>query len=175
MFLLSQFVAHLESADQSNIAQLVGSGLSAETLQSLRNMSLADTVRFATGYLGISINIDCRELDQQLQRIDRARQDRQQYEAFVRRGASVRLISRLFAASEVDVRRLRKLIAPEAAAGGRPRRPEDDVRELMLDRWLDLGKQRYLSERERWWQLATSFADHSVLTLEAVIEEGAQR
>ena len=175
VFLLSQFVAHLESADQSSLAQIVDSGLSAEAIQGLRDLTLADTVRFATGYLGLSIHVDCRELTQHLHRVDRARNDRQLYEALVRRGASVRLIARLFAVSEGDVRKLRKLIAPEAASGGRPRRPEDDTRERILTRWTALAAQRVHSERDRWWKLASEFEEHSMLTLEAVVEEGAAR
>ena len=171
MFLLGQLVSHLESADQSNIAQLVKSGLSAETLQGLRNLTLADTVRFANGYLGISINIDCQELTQQLSRMDRAKADRQQYEAFVRGGASVRLAARLFGVSEIDVRRLRKVLAPETAAGGRPRLPAEDGREDIQAAWRELQQQTGLSERERWWLLASSFTGLSILTLEAVVDE----
>lgn len=170
LFLLGQLVSHIETSDQSNIAQLIAAGIPPESLESLRNLTLADTVRFANGYLGISINIDCRALVQQLQHIDRARVDRNLYESFVRRGASPRLVARLFGMSEVDVRRLRRLIAPEACTGGRPRRPDEDTRDAIQARWLLLQREHELVERERWWHLAAGFEDLPIVTLECAVE-----
>lgn len=170
LFLLGQLVSHIETSDQSNIAQLIAAGIPPETMESLRNLTLADTVRFANGYLGISISIDCRALVQQLQRIDRARDDRSLYESFVRRGASPRLVARLFGMSEVDVRRLRRLIAPAACTGGRPRRPDEDTREAIQALWLLLQREQELAERERWWQLAARFEELPIVTLECAVE-----
>lgn len=169
LFLLGQFVSHLESVDQSNLAALNQAGLSAEAMECLRNLTLADTARFAAGQLGISIQVDCRQLMQHLGRVGQAMTDRQMYEALIRRGASVRLVARLFGVSEVDVRRLRKLTAPESAAGGRPRLPDEDVRREVLRTWQHLVDDAQMSERERWWQLATCFADHAVVSLESVV------
>ena len=175
LFLLGQLVSHIESSDQSNIAQLIAAGIPSETLESLRNLTLADTVRFASGYLGISISIDCRALVQQLQRIDRARDDRSLYESFVRRGASPRLVARLFGMSEVDVRRLRKLVAPAACTGGRPRRADDDTRGAIQALWALLVQAQELAERDRWWQLANRFEDLPIVALECALEEFGQR
>ena len=172
LFLLGQFVSHLESIDQSNLVALNQAGLSAEAMECLRNLTLADTARFAAGQLGISIQIDCRQLMQHLGRVGQEMSDRQMYEALIRRGASVRLVARLFGASEVDVRRLRKLTAPESAAGGRPRLPDEEVRGEVLRTWQILLDDALLSERARWWRLATCFPDHAVVSLEAVVMSG---
>jgi hypothetical protein len=169
LFLLGQFVSHLESTDQSNLVALNQAGLSAEAMECLRNLTLADTARFAAGQLGISIQIDCRQLIQHLGRVGQEMSDRQMYEALIRRGASVRLVARLFGVSEVDVRRLRKLTAPESAAGGRPRLPDDDVRGEVLRTWQLLLDDALLSERARWWRLSTCFPDHAVVSLESVV------
>lgn len=170
LFLLGQFVLHLESADQSNFAALNAAGLSVEALEVLRSLTLADTARFAAGQLGISIHIDCRELVRHLGRVERAMTDRQLYEALIRRGASVRLVAKLFGVSEVDVRRLRKLTAPESAAGGRPRLPDESVRVEVLRVWQQLAADNQLSDRLRWWELATCFPEHSVVSLESVVQ-----
>lgn len=169
LFLLGQLVSHIESSDQSNIAQLVSAGIPPQALESLRNLTLADTVRFANGYLGISISLDCPALVQHLQRIDRARDDRSLYESFVRRGASPRLVARLFGTSEVDVRRLRRLVAPGACTGGRPRRADDDTRDAIQALWTRLTQAGDLTERDRWWELAKRFEDLPIVTLECAL------
>lgn len=169
LFLLGQFVSHLESIDQSNLVALNQAGLSAEAMECLRNLTLADTARFAAGQLGISIQIDCRQLMQHLGRVGQEMSDRQMYEALIRRGASVRLVARLFGVSEVDVRRLRKLTAPESAAGGRPRLPDENVRGEVLRTWQLLLDDVLLSERARWWRLSTCFPEHAVVSLESVV------
>jgi hypothetical protein len=64
---------------------------------------------------------------------------------------------------------LRKLAAPESAAGGRPRLPDEDVRREVQRTWRHLVDDTQLSERERWWQLATCFPDHAVVSLESVV------
>jgi hypothetical protein len=171
LFLLGQFVAHLESEGESNFPLSQRESLPAELLERLRRMTLADSVRFAGGSLGISINVDCRELLQHLDRADRVSDDRQRYEAFVRRGASVRLLCRLFGVTEIEVRRLRKLVAPEATTGGRPRRPADERCREVASSWRDLQRQRELSERDRWCQLADAFDELPIVSLEAIVAE----
>jgi hypothetical protein len=171
LFLLGQFVAHLESEGESNFPLNQRESMSAELLERLRRMTLADSVRFAGGSLGISISVDCRELLQHLTRAERVSDDRQRYEAFVRRGASVRLLCRLFGVTEIEVRRLRKLVAPEATTGGRPRRPADERCREVESGWRALQQQRELSERERWCQLADAFDDLPVVSLEAIVAE----
>jgi hypothetical protein len=171
LFLLGQFVAHLESDGESNFPLSQRESLPAELLERLRRMTLADSVRFAGGSLGISISVDCRELLQHLARAERVSDDRQRYEAFVRRGASVRLLCRLFGVTEIEVRRLRKLVAPEATTGGRPRRPADERCREVASSWRDLQQQRELSERDRWCQLSDAFDDLPIVSLEAIVAE----
>lgn len=171
LFLLGQFVAHLESDGESNFPLDQRESLPAELLERLRRMTLADSVRFAGGSLGISISVDCRELLQHLARAERVSDDRQRYESFVRRGASVRLLCRLFGVTEIEVRRLRKLVAPEATTGGRPRRPSDDRCRDVASNWRDLLQQRELSDRDRWCRLADIFDDVPIVSLEAVVAE----
>jgi hypothetical protein len=170
LFLLGHLIAHVEGETQSNFPPN-DADLRSEALERLRALAVADTVGFATGTLGISIQIDWRELLQQMTRAERLQADRQQYEGFVRRGASVRLLCRLFGVTEIETRRLRKLVVPEAAMGGRPRRPDDATCRDVCTTWRSLRQQQNLPERERWFQLAEAFPDVSIVSLEGVVAE----
>jgi hypothetical protein len=169
MILLTQLVAQLESSDQSNIAPFISAGIPPRLVERLRSLTLVDTVRFATGTFGLCITIDCQALEIQLGQMDRAKQDRSLYEAFVRGGASPRLISRLFGVAHTEVRRLRRLIAPAMAIGGRPKLPEDNLREDIRTAWQNLVASG-IGEKECYWRLSQRFPDTSMLALETVVE-----
>lgn len=170
MILLTQLIAQLESSDPTNMAQLLAAGVAPELLERLRNLSVGDIVRFAAGTYGLSIALDCQVLGHDLARAERARQDRSLYESFVRAGASPRLVARLFGVADIEVRRLRRLIAPAMALGGRPRLPEEGLRLDIRQAWLRL-QELQLAEKERYWQLSRQFADLPIATLENVIEQ----
>lgn len=170
MILLTQLIAQLESSDPTNMSQLLAAGVAPDLLERLRNLSVGDIVRFAAGSYGLSIALDCQALGHDLARAERARQDRSLYESFVRAGASPRLVARLFGVADIEVRRLRRLIAPAMALGGRPRLPEESLRLDIRQAWLRL-QDLQLPEKDRYWQLSRQFADLPIATLENVIEQ----
>lgn len=169
-FLLSQLVAQLESSDPNIMGQILATGITPHVLDRLRNLTLSDIARFAAGTYGLSIAVDSRLLGQDIIRIERAREDRSLYEGFVRAGASPRLVARLFGVADVEVRRLRRLIAPEAAAGGRPRLPDDEQRQAIRHRWQALQEEP-IPERQRYWSLSRSFPELPIAALEYVLDE----
>lgn len=170
MFLLTRVVASLSEAGESGLADYVRAGLTPELVDRLRNLPLADAIRFTAADCGISISIDCGALRQQLTNLERARDERSLYEYFVRGGASPQLISRLFSVAHTDVRRLRKLIAPATCTGGRPRTLQDPLRGEIVAYWRELMATE-MSERHRYWALSQRFADVQIVGLESVVEE----
>ena len=167
MLLISQLVAQLEKADQDSLAHFVNAGFTPDLVDRLRNLSIADTMRFAAGYCGFSINVDCQALKHHLANVERAREDRSLYEHFIRHGASPGLVARLFGVSHTDVRRLRKLLCPEVCAGGRPRLPEDVVRDQVLRTWDSLASD--LSEKHRYLELSRRFPNILIVALESLL------
>ncbi len=167
--LIGQFVSHLETVDPGQLAQLVAAGLSPEALERLRNLTLSEAARFASGHMGLSIHIDFHQLAVDLGRVDRTKSDREQYESFVRRGASVRLVAKLFSLAEAEVRRDRKQSRAASLTVGRPRLPDDDTRDDVKQAWQAMVSNPLLGERERWWSLACRFPDLSIISLEAIV------
>ncbi|CAD5366548.1 hypothetical protein RA210_U10380 [Rubrivivax sp. A210] len=168
LFLLTRLIVSFDESDQQTLAALVACGFTPELIDKLRSMSMADAMRFASSCCGLSVGVDGAAVRQQMNSLERARTDRQMYEGFIRAGASPTLVSRLFGVSSDDVRRLRKLIAPGAATGGRPRIPDEVVRGEIESVWRDLEKQGH-GEREALWRLHQQFQDLSMATLETVI------
>lgn len=166
MFLISQLVMQLERADQQSLARFVDAGFTPDLVDRLRNLSIADAIRFASGYCGFSIQVDCQALQQQLSNVERGREDRSLYEYFIRHGASPGLTARLFGVSHTDVRRLRKLICPDVCAGGRPRLPEEGTRSEVRQVWADLASEA--SEKRRYWELSRRFPGILIVALETV-------
>jgi len=167
-FLLSQLVALLDNQAHADVPGVAGAGLPPELLDQLRRLTVVDLARWGSGFLGLSIQVDAIELQRELARIDRARDDRSLYESFVRRGASPRLVARLFGVSDGDVRRLRRLIAPAVVVGGRPRLPNEERRIDITAMWASLENSD-LSDRRRYWQLSEAFPDVPITSLECAI------
>lgn len=142
--------------------------MSPELLDRLRNLSIADTLHCAQADFGLSIQIDTGALSQWLQRLDLAKDGREAFESLIRAGASPRLIARLFGMSDVDVRRARRLISPDAAGGGRPRLPPDGMRDAIRDAWIAVcGAVK--GERQQYLALAERFPDYALVGLESVV------
>ncbi|CAD5366821.1 conserved hypothetical protein [Rubrivivax sp. A210] len=169
MFLLTRVVAALIESENSALADHLRAGLPPEIVDRLRSLPLSEALHFTGGDCGIFIAIDGPALHRQLARLDRLQADRRQYEYFVRGGASPQLISRLFSVSHSDVRRLRKLIAPATSSGGRPKVPQDSLRDLILTTWRELGVQQ--SERDRYYLLSMAFPALPIVCLESVVED----
>ncbi|MFT3819801.1 MAG: STY4526/YPO1902 family pathogenicity island replication protein [Rubrivivax sp.] len=170
MLLVTHFVAWLEAGCQLDVSELSSAGLSPQLIDRLRRLSVTDAMRLATGPCGLTISVDCAEIQGQLARVERQRSDRAQFERLVIAGASLALVSRLFGVSTVEVRRQRRLIAPEAAIGGRPRVPDEEQQHEIQACWADLAGRADLCERDRWLLLHEQFPDLPVVSLEDVVQ-----
>jgi hypothetical protein len=168
MFVLGRLVASFDEGDQFTLSELLSCGFSPELVDRLRGMSMVDALRFTSDACGLTISVDARAMQARLAALQQFRADRELYESFIRAGASPHLVSRLFGVNAVDVRRLRRLIAPECAVGGRPRTAPEDLREQISAAWKGLGEVE-LSERQRYWLLHLEFSDLPMAALEAVV------
>lgn len=170
MLLVTHFVAWLDDGCQARISDLTRAGLTPELIDRLRGLSVADAMRLAARPCGLTISVDCTEMQAQLGRVERQRDERAQFERFVSAGASPSLVARLFGVSAVEVRRRRRLIAPHAAVGGRPRLPDEAERRDIQNCWADMLHRPEISERSRWLRLHESYPHIAMVSLEEVIE-----
>lgn len=168
MLALMWMASAIERSDPEALSQLVQQGMPPELLEQVRCMPLGDAVRFAQTAPGLGIAMDPVTMSRQLQRMAMARSDREVMEYLVQHGASPRLLTQLFTLAQTDARRLRKTLAPEICAGGRPRIPNDDVREAIEARWAELQAQEPCMRR-RIQQLHQSFPDWMIASLELVV------
>lgn len=167
MFALTRLIAAMEDADPQVLHQMLGAGMTPELLDRLRSMPLNEALRFAVGQCGLAIAVDTAAMRAQLQRIDRAKADRETLEYLVRHGASPRLLTQLFTLSQSDARRLRRVLAPDVATGGRPRLPPDDMRDEIERVWAELAAEP--CPRARIRRLHERFATQVIASLELVI------
>ena len=168
LFLLTRLILTFDSGDERDIAQLLAAGFTAELVDKLRSMSLIDALRFVASHCGLSVAVDADAVRVQMVKLERSRADRQLYEYFVHAGASPTTISRLFGVAAADVRRLRKLVAPHVATGGRPRCPPEPLRLDIEAAWKRICRQES-SERQALWQLHQQFPTETMAALESVI------
>ena len=172
LFLLTRLILTFDSGDERVIAQLLAAGFTAELVDKLRSMSLIDALRFVASHCGLSVAVDADAVRGQMVKLERSRADRQLYEYFVHAGASPTTISRLFGVAAADVRRLRKLVAPHVATGGRPRCPPEPLRLDIEAAWKQICRQES-SERQALWQLHQQFPTETMAALESVIRPPA--
>jgi hypothetical protein len=172
LFLLTRLILTFDSGDERVIAQLLAAGFTAELVDKLRSMSLIDALRFVASHCGLSVAVDADAVKLQMVKLERSRADRQLYEYFVHAGASPTTISRLFGVAATDVRRLRKLVAPHVATGGRPRCPPEALRLVIEAAWQRISRQES-SERQALWQLHQQFPTETIAALESVIRPSA--
>lgn len=173
MYLLTRLINSFEGSDRSLLAQLIDCGLTPDLIDKLRSMSLVDALKFTANQCGLSVSVDGDAVRQQMGNLERSRGDREMYEYFIRAGASPNLISRLFAVSPDDVRRLRKLIAPKVAGGGRPRHPVEPLRSDIETAWRRI-RQIETTERQALYLLHQEFTHLTIGTLEAAIRPPKQ-
>ncbi len=172
LFLLTRLILTFDSGDERVIAQLLAAGFTAELVDKLRGMSLVDALRFVASHCGLSVAVDADAVRLQMVKLERSRADRQLYEYFVHAGASPTTISRLFGVAAADVRRLRKLVAPRVATGGRPRCPPEALRLDIEAAWQQITREES-SERQALWKLHQQFPTETIASLESVIRPAA--
>ena len=168
LYLLTRIIAAFDELDQKQLAHLLGRGFTPDLVQQLRGMTLADAVRFSAGHCGLSITIDCQAMQRQITGAERMRADRALCEYFIHHRASPGLMRTLFRLGPNEVRRMRKLLAPDAANGGRPRAPHDSMRVAVTQAWLRICRAE-AGERQRYWLLHQEFKDQPISVLEAVV------
>jgi hypothetical protein len=168
MLALMWMASAIERSAPEALSQLVQQGMSPELLEQVRSMPLGEAVRFAQSAPGLGIAVDPCTMGKHLQRMALARRDREIMEYLVQHGASPRLLTHLFTLAQSDARRLRKTLAPEICAGGRPRIPNDDVREAIEARWSELQDQEPCMRR-RIQRLHQSFPEWLIASLELVV------
>jgi len=168
MFALTRLIAAMEDSDQQVLDQMVGAGMTPDMLERLRSMPLADAWRFAVGPCGLSIALDTKAMAAQFTRLDRAKADRESLEYLVCNGASPRLLTQLFALSQSDARRLRRVLAPDVATGGRPKLPPDELRLAIETAWRELETAE-TCPRARIRRLHELFRPLLIASLELVI------
>jgi hypothetical protein len=168
MFALTRLIAALEGSDHQVLDQMLNAGMTPDLLDRLRSMPLAEAWRFAVGHCGLGIAVDTAAMQAQFQRMDRSKADREALEYLVRHGASPRLLTQLFALTQSDARRLRRVLAPDVATGGRPRLPPDDMRPAIELAWEELEKLESCP-RARIRRLHERFRPVLIASLELVI------
>lgn len=168
LLLLSQLIATIDQGDHDQLADLLGCGFTPDLIQQLRAMTMADAVRFTADACGFSVTIDAHAMRRQFAHVERKRTDQQLVEYFVRHGATPRLMSALFRVGVNDVRRLRRLLAPSMARGGRPRTLPEPLHAAVTQAW-DRLRSTQCSDRQRLWLLHQQFSDQSIASLESVV------
>ncbi len=168
LYLLTRLILSFDESDQAMLAEFVECGFTPDLIDKLRTMSLVDALRFTATHCGLSLGVDAHVVRQQVQHLERTRADRQMYEYFIHAGASPNLIGRLFGVAPHDVRRLRKLIAPTVATGGRPRHPTDELRADIEMAWERI-RQIEPSERQALYLLHQEFKGVTMATLEVAV------
>ncbi len=166
MFALTRIIAVIEEQDGLN--GLIEAGITPEMAERLRAMSMGDAYRFVLGHCGLAIAVDAGEMGAQITRLERQKGDRELLEYMVRNGASPRLLTQLFSMGPDHARRLRKMLAPHIAAGGRPRVPDEDERDQILATWKELCGELDCV-RTRFRRLHERFNGLLICSLEGVV------
>lgn len=171
MFVLTQLIATIE--EQAGLDALMAAGITPEMAERLRAMSMSDAYRFVLGHCGLAISVNAGELGAQITRLERQKLDRQLLEYLVTNGASPRLLTQLFSMGPDQARRLRKMLAPHIAAGGRPKVPDDFERDSILAEWAQLSAD-VSCLRTRFRLLHERFNDLLICSLETVVLRRAE-
>lgn len=174
MFVFSRLVSAFEHDEQLSLAELVHCGFTPDLVDELRSMSMVDALRFTAGPCGLTVHIDGQAMRERLSVVERFKTDRRLYESFIRAGASPQLVSRLFGVNSIDVRRLRRLIAPAYSLGGRPRGASAELRADVAAAWGRICSEQP-QERLRYWALHQAFPNLPIAALEAALAEQPQR
>lgn len=170
LLLLARLVASFEEGGPAGLEALIAAGLPTERVEQLRALTMADAARLADGLgvpgsiCGVAMAIDLDALARQLDGLQRAREERGQYEAFVRGGASAQLLRRLFGVRIPDARLHRRLLSPGSTIGGRPKAVDDLLAFEIEAAWRKSPAGRGArGERERYWQLHQQFSSRATI------------
>lgn len=167
----------VERMDSGHLDALLMDGADPDVLDLLRHRPARDFIHAAKlDQLEILGAFDGESVMRCFTRLDMIKRDVELQEYFVRNGASAEITCDLFKMSGDDFRRMRAMLAPQAAVPGRARLPPLALRERIHEDWARLNKQvPALSRRECLYQLHQHHSDWSIHSLWATLHEFDER
>ncbi|OBV41163.1 STY4526/YPO1902 family pathogenicity island replication protein [Janthinobacterium psychrotolerans] len=161
----------LDQAD-NDTASLLSQGIDSEWVENLRNLSSRDALR-ASHFQNVTMEVTLNEkqLSHAFAQAADERRVRQLKEYFVRHGASVSMICKMFKMSSKEAKAAKQLLLSEQRLG-RPPMPSPYEREDIHDSWDKIVKTNQNSPiREKIVLLHKIFPSHTLATLWLVINE----
>ena len=162
---------------ESGLDELLHQGCSASLLDDLRNRKARDLVEVASRLRSVQIVVSPTEIQGELHRLDRVREDQSLFEYFVQHGASRQMICDLWKRTHEEVASMRKALLPggSASAGRTPLPKSPAVREAIHIAWDAINKaDPGASQRQKLYQLHQRFAEYSIDTLVSTLDEFEQ-
>lgn len=159
---------------EEGLDSLLRQGCSAQLLDDLRQRKARDLVEVASRLRSVKVVIPVTEIEGELHRLDRMREDQELYEYFILNGASRNMVCEMWKRTHDEVAAMRKSLLPGgSAAPGRTPLPKDSsVRELIHRAWDEICKNDpQAAHRQHLYQLHQRFQDLSIDTLVCTLDE----
>lgn len=153
---------------------LLRQGCPASLLDDLRQRKARDLLEVARRLRTTFVLLSIKEIEGELHRMDRIREDRELYEYFILHGANRNMVCEMWKSSKDEVASMRKSLLPDGGASpGRTPLPKDPaVREAIHQAWAEICKQHPdASYRQLLYQLHQRFMAYSIDTLVSTLEE----
>lgn len=161
----------LDQADNDSAA-LLSQGVDPEWVENLRSLSSRDALRASHfQHVTMEVTLNEKQLFHAFTQVADERRVRQLKEYFVRHGASVSMICKMFKMSSKEAKAARHLLHSEQRLG-RPPMPGPFEREEIHESWDKISKSDPTAPvRERICVLHKKFPTHTLATLWLVIHE----
>jgi len=161
----------LDQAD-NNIDGLISQGVDPIWIENLRHLSSRDSIRASHFQnVAIEVTINEKQLVHAFMQVADERRVRQLKEYFVRHGASVNMICKMFKMSSKEAKAAKALLSSTAKLG-RPPMPSPYLREAIHQQWdMILKATPPQPAREHLFSLHQHFPEHTLATLWLVINE----
>lgn len=161
---------------ENDMAALTSQGIDPEWVENLRTLSSRDAIR-ASNFHSVSMEVTLNEnqLFHAFAQVAEEKKVRHLKEYFVRHGASVSMICKMFKMSSKEAKAAKHLLLSEQRLG-RPPMPDIYEREEIHKCWdLVLKSNQQLPLREQLFNLHRDFSSHTLATLWLVINEFGPR
>lgn len=160
----------LDQAD-NNIDGLIGQGVDPLWIENLRQLSSRDSVRASHFHnVEIEVTVNEKQLVHAFTQVADERRVRHLKEYFVRHGASVTMICKMFKMSSKEAKTAKQLLSSEQRLG-RPPMPNPFDRETIHRQWDSITKTSDSLVREHLYTLHQIFPVYTLATLWLVINE----
>jgi hypothetical protein len=161
----------LDQAD-NNTASLLSQGIDSEWVENLRSLSSRDALRVSHFQnVTMEVTLNEKQLSHAFAQAADERRVRHLKEYFVRHGASVSMICKMFKMSSKEAKAAKHLLLSEQRLG-RPPMPNPYEREDIHESWDKIVKASPTSPvREQLFSLHNIFPSHTLATLWLVINE----